>query len=990
MDPQAEPVHGRNNDGASNSRDAHDGVVPADSATPANEPPGDALPSDQDKPLALPVSLELSEWSDLEGAASQIDLATMSQVAQGYVDPADIEKFRPSLVVRSGRDGWSYIIPRLANLSEFPLEKIIPQSEGGMGWVVKATQLNLGRDVAVKISKSEALAERFAKEAEKTASLENSHIPKIHFYGKMGGLPFFAMEWVEGPTLEEVRRARVLGPALDWRRAEGRQILTHIKNASEAVHYAHEKGIVHRDIKPENLKISEKDGVVKVLDWGLLKITGESSSAEESNGGAGPDFGSLDSASSGLPSSYSMTYGHTRVGVVAGTPSYMSPEQARGDREVDSRTDVWGLGATLYAMVCNKSPVEHLDVAARGAALRSGKDFVPSPHSANEKVPAELSAILLKCLRGDPAKRYQSAQELADDIGRFLSGSPVHAYLEGLTTVRRALDYLKRALLAPVYAVKNHPKVAAAVLGTALVGGYGARQYSEAVERDRVATAEREDTKRSLEDALARGGERETLATQLAAQNKVGEARALLSPELFSLLEKYSDDPRIEYLISTLEKRSEEWKLLLELRRVTIEEQEKRINSFEIGEFAPFDLAAFTSVFRVYLKGGFTDEAVDEFIDLMKGASYTRQQREEIMIVLGQALVLELRGRFLPPLSIPKDEQDEVLKEGLKNLDRFDRLLSGCWIDGEYQTPATVRRYRYIILKELERRDEAMENAERARDAGSAYPIISIFPDVMHRILRQKTANIYELGIANDASAVLPGNLAAALLAASTTYDVYRREVNKERKAERLLELIAIYERCLVNVQDNPFLLAQYGRVALALARNQEYLPDDSRTMLSGRVVAVEAFTKCLDLCRERGISIPVDLQFDAAHAYILGQYQAERGRVLLEKIQEDCADPRFARLLFQRACAMTGVPLDLDFAEELLEDEAFQRRYPSEATTIFYRLQYEDSANAGRWEAAFEAVLTKLLHENSELEPLVKRLRYRAEFVRAIPIKEN
>jgi serine/threonine-protein kinase len=197
------------------------------------------------------------------------------------------------------------------------------------------------------------------------------------------GCPYFSLELVEGGTLHE----KLAGTPLPER--EAARLLEPL---ARVVHYANQHGIVHRDLKPGNVLLTG-DGVPKVTDFGLAKRLGEGS--------------------------------QTQTGDVFGTPSYMAPEQARGSKDIGPAVDVYALGAILYEMLTGRppfnaeSPLEVLQ--------QVGNDPPVPPSSLRPKTSRDLETVCLKCLHKEPARRYATAGDLADDLRRFLDGVPVRA-----------------------------------------------------------------------------------------------------------------------------------------------------------------------------------------------------------------------------------------------------------------------------------------------------------------------------------------------------------------------------------------------------------------------------------------------------------------------------------------------------------------------------------------------------------------------------------
>ena len=234
--------------------------------------------------------------------------------------------------------------------------------QGGMGEVYRATDIKLGRDVALKVlpaqlaGDAERLA-RFQREARAVAALNDPHIVTIHSVDEAGGVPFLTMELVEGQSLDRVIPERGL-PA--------ERILEIAGAVAEALMAAHDKGIVHRDLKPANVMVTT-EGRVKVLDFGLAK-----------------DMRATDTSDATLTSA-----GHTAVGVVMGTPAYMSPEQVSG-RVVDHRTDLFSLGVILYEMARGRRPFEGASSAELASAIL--RDTPRPLGEIRTDLPADLAA----------------------------------------------------------------------------------------------------------------------------------------------------------------------------------------------------------------------------------------------------------------------------------------------------------------------------------------------------------------------------------------------------------------------------------------------------------------------------------------------------------------------------------------------------------------------------------------------------------------------
>jgi WD40 repeat protein/predicted Ser/Thr protein kinase len=276
----------------------------------------------------------------------------------------------------------------LPQVPDYEVESVL--GRGGMGVVYRARHLRLGRLVALKMTLAGSYAgpherERFRREAEAVAALRHPNLVQVYDAGDWAGRPYITMELIEGGSLAQ-RLAGTPQPA--------REAAALLATLAEAVQVAHQGGIVHRDLKPANILLTA-DGTPKIADFGL---------ARRLEGGA-------------------ML---TQSGVLMGTPSYMAPEQARGQsRAVGPAADVYSLGAILYETLTGRPPFR-AESAAETIHQLLTQDPVP-PSRLNGKVPSALETICLMCLRKEPARRYASAAELSADLRRFLRHEPIMA-----------------------------------------------------------------------------------------------------------------------------------------------------------------------------------------------------------------------------------------------------------------------------------------------------------------------------------------------------------------------------------------------------------------------------------------------------------------------------------------------------------------------------------------------------------------------------------
>jgi tetratricopeptide (TPR) repeat protein len=282
-----------------------------------------------------------------------------------------------------------------------------PLGRGGMGTVWRAVQLAASREVALKFLGrgafgSEKARARFEREVELTGRLQHPNIARLYESGVDKGGYYYAMELIEGVPLDDYVKEHALNQ---------RQILKLMQTVCQAVQHAHERGVMHRDLKPSNILVTQ-DGQPHVLDFGLAKgfLDGDSDMALSTDGHA------------------------------AGTPAYMSPEQAAGHADqIDIRADVYSLGVILFRLLVGQPP---LDVSGTWYEIlrRIAQDDVRRPRDLTRKVDGELEAILLKALAHDPKDRYSSAGILAQDIENYLTGEPL------LAKQRSTLYFLRKRL----------------------------------------------------------------------------------------------------------------------------------------------------------------------------------------------------------------------------------------------------------------------------------------------------------------------------------------------------------------------------------------------------------------------------------------------------------------------------------------------------------------------------------------------------------------
>jgi WD40 repeat protein len=333
-------------------------------------------------------------------------------------------------------------------------------ARGGMGVVFRARQVSLNRPVAVKMILAGQLAgeadvRRFKTEAEAAANLDHPNILPIYEVGEHDGQHYFSMKFVDGGSLADAIRARALEPR------QGAELLAKV---ARAVHFAHQRGILHRDLKPPNILLDAQRSPY-VTDFGLARrVEGDSAL--------------------------------TQTGAILGTPAYMAPEQARAAKQLSTAADVYSLGAILYELLTGRPPF--LAATQLDTILQVLEHEPEDPRKLNPAADRDLAIIALKCLQKEPAKRYGTAEAVAEDLERWLRGEPITA--RPVPPTERLVKWVRR-----------RPAVAAAgalgivlVVASVSVGLWYSHRENQRTAAEAVRERQRAETERGLREEADR------------------------------------------------------------------------------------------------------------------------------------------------------------------------------------------------------------------------------------------------------------------------------------------------------------------------------------------------------------------------------------------------------------------------------------------------------------------------------------------------------
>jgi tetratricopeptide (TPR) repeat protein/tRNA A-37 threonylcarbamoyl transferase component Bud32 len=403
------------------------------------------------------------------------ELEIQFEVNDAIQHESGIRRDEPRTSVKSEPPGSSS-----ARLPTVPGYEMLGElGRGGMGVVYKARQLRLNRIVALKMilapdHASPEASLRFLAEAESIARIHHPHVIQIFAFGDHDGRPYFEMEYVDGGSLADRASAKA------WPVADAARL---IETVARAIDVAHGLGVVHRDLKPANILLTA-DGIPKVADFGLAKC--------------------LDTET-----------GLTRTEWIVGSPSYMAPEQAgKSDKPIGPRADVYSLGAILYELLTGRPPFQAGTVLETLEQVRSVEPIAPA--RLRPKLPRDLVTICLKCLSKEPARRYETAADLADDLRRFQAFEAIRARPVGM--YERVWRWCRRGPVVASMAIA----LFAVLVGVATQWRRAEAHLKDALEQRGIAR-ENERKQRVANQGLEQAGERERTARR-RTQERFGAA----------------------------------------------------------------------------------------------------------------------------------------------------------------------------------------------------------------------------------------------------------------------------------------------------------------------------------------------------------------------------------------------------------------------------------------------------------------------------------
>jgi WD40 repeat protein len=354
----------------------------------------------------------------------------------------------------------SFLSPTInpgASFGRFQINREL--GRGAYGVVFLAYDPSLGREVALKVPRPEALVSpelraRFRQEARAAAGLDHPNLVPVYEVGEEGPICYIASGYCPGITLSAWLKQRT--EPVPYRQAA--QVMATL---AEAVAHAHERGVVHRDLKPGNVLLQSSGLIPKITDFGLAKLA-------EGNGA---------------------DVSQTQTGAILGTPSYMAPEQAGAKKEIGPAADIYALGAILYELLTGRPPFVADSTLEMLVLVRNQEPLAPS--RLRPKLPRDLETICLKCLQKEPGRRYSSARALANDLRHYLAGEPIQARPVG--TVERWMKWTRRrptvaALLVGLVMAVSAGLMASSILWLHAEGERGRAEMEKRQSQDRLVS----------------------------------------------------------------------------------------------------------------------------------------------------------------------------------------------------------------------------------------------------------------------------------------------------------------------------------------------------------------------------------------------------------------------------------------------------------------------------------------------------------------------
>jgi serine/threonine-protein kinase len=639
------------------------------------------------------------------------------------LDDADVEASLaalagplPAAATPGTRDGVSVASPVVAApTATAPVgvryRRLREHAKGGLGEVFVALDEELQREVALKeiqelFADDPASQARFLREAEITGNLEHPGVVPVYGLGVYSdGRPFYAMRFIRGETMHDAIR-RFHQADENPRRDPGerslalRELLRRFVDVCNAVAYAHSRGIIHRDLKPANVMLGEY-GESLVVDWGLAKVMdrpdGEKTTAERP-----VQLGSGSGSAA------------TEMGQVVGTPAFMPPEQARGEvDQMDQRSDVFALGATLYCLLTGQPPYQRHGISLLAAAAEC--DF-PPPRQIKPRVPAALAAVCLKAMSARPEDRYTSARALAEDVQRFLADEPVSAHREPLLERARRWGRHNRSVVS-----------AGLVLLAAVVVGLSVGLWAVANEQARTAAAlnralEAEQEARTNLTQAEANLERAVKAEEKARTN-LKQARANLKlakkavDECFNVARNHPlfQQPRMLEAKKLLLK-----KTLPFYKNFRSQRPDDRGLQWEEGD--QWFRVGYIEQVLVQLKAA--RKAYEKALDLAAKLAQTHPE------VPAYQNALATTHNSLGVLLQDQGKREEALKEFRQARDLQSKLVKARPEVPEYQQDlASTHNNRGLLLAELGQREQALTEYQQARDIRSQ--LVKDHPEVL-------------------------------------------------------------------------------------------------------------------------------------------------------------------------------------------------------------------------------------------------------------------